>query len=86
MTQALPNVIFREADMLEAPSRGDITPSSLVVAIHGCNEVNQDSIEMVRSAYCGDFYFDFDFHLTLILIPRALTSRHQIHKYIKSHH
>lgn len=40
----LPNITFHEADMRLAESV--ITASSMVVAIHGCNEVNQVSVEM----------------------------------------
>jgi hypothetical protein len=43
-TQVLPNIKFYESDMRLAEAV--ITSNSIVVAIHGCNDVNQVSIEM----------------------------------------
>jgi hypothetical protein len=43
-TSVLPNIEFREADMRLAED--EISSTTLVVAIHGCNDVNQVSIEM----------------------------------------
>lgn len=46
-TEVLPNIEFHEVDMRAAA--GVITNSSVVVAIHGCNDVNQVSIEMAQA-------------------------------------
>ena len=45
-TKVLPNIQFYECDMRLAEDV--ITSSSVVVAIHGCNDVNQVSIEMAQ--------------------------------------
>ena len=42
-TSVLPNIYFHEADMLEAT---ELIQDSIVVCLHGCNEVNSQAIEM----------------------------------------
>ena len=49
--RVLPNIEFKECDMREATA--DITSSSIVIAIHGCNNVNQISIEMAKTQCAG---------------------------------
>ena len=44
----LPNLDFHEADMLQA--REEITGNTMVFSVHGCNEVNEDTILLARDA------------------------------------
>jgi len=48
-SRVLPNIEFVEGDVEVANSPDKIPPNSLVVAIHGCNEVNKLAIEMALS-------------------------------------
>lgn len=42
-TKVLPNIVFHEKDMMNSIS---LIPNSIVVCLHGCNEVNSNAIEL----------------------------------------
>ena len=51
-TKVLPNVnSFREEDLRSCPA--DVLKDSVVVCIHGCGDVNQDTIEMAINSGAG---------------------------------
>jgi hypothetical protein len=52
-SKVLPNVRFIEADVQAANSPDTLLPHSVVLAIHGCNEVNQIAIEMALVHDCS---------------------------------
>lgn len=50
---ALPNIQFIESDVSQADSPETLIKNSVVVCIHGCNEVNKDAIEMAIKHECS---------------------------------
>ena len=50
---ALPNVRFVEGDISQADNPETLPPGSVVVCVHGCNEVNQLAIEMALKHSCA---------------------------------
>lgn len=50
---ALPNIAFIEGDVSQADTAESLPAGSVVVCVHGCNEVNQLAIEMALRRGCA---------------------------------